>query len=252
MIKNNVRRFGIGLAVTAFWLGVWSLVFWRLNQRLILQLPYPWDVAVALGELVRRADFWSDVAYSLWRIVYGFFGAVVVGVVLAVLTVRFRALHVLFSPILSLIRAVPVASFIFLTFIWMQPGTIPTFIAFLMVMPLVWENVRQGIIQTDPKLLEMARVFRMSRFQQVRSIWFPSVRPYWRAAISTGFGFAWKSGVAAEIICTTGNSIGSQIAGAKSLQNYDEVFAGTVVVVVLSVLMEWLMRRLTRKREVTP
>lgn len=251
MIRRNLRRIGIGLAVTVFWLGIWSLVFWRLNETLNMPLPYPWDVAVALGELVRHADFWSDVACSLLRITCGFLDAVAVGVVLAVLTVRFKPLHVLFSPVLSVVRAVPVASFIFLAFIWMMPSTIPTFIAFLMVMPLVWENVRQGIVQTDPKLLEMAQVFRMSRFQQVRSIWLPSVKPYWLSAISTGFGFAWKSGVAAEIICTTGNSIGAQIADAKSVYEYDRVFAGTVVVVVLSVMMEWLMRRLTHKGEVS-
>lgn len=251
MIKNNLRRIGVGFAVAAFWLGVWSLVFWRLNQHLILPLPYPWDVAMSLGKLVQRAAFWSDVAYSLLRIVLGFLCAVLAGSLLAVLTVRSRLFHTLFSPVLSVIRAVPVASFIFLAFLWMQPDTIPTFIAFLMVMPLVWENVRQGIVQTDPKLLEMARVFRLSQGQQLRSIWFPSVKPYWRSALSTGFGFAWKSGVAAEIICTTGNSIGAQIAGAKSDYNYAEVFAGTVVVVVLSVVLEWLMRRSIRKGEVT-
>lgn len=250
MIKNNLRRFGVGLTVIAFWLGVWSLACWLLNQSLNLPLPYPWDVVAALGELLHRADFWSSVGWSLWRIVCGFFGAVAVGAILAMLTVRFRLLHVLFSPALSVIRSVPVASFIFLMFIWMHPDTIPTVIAFLMVLPLVWENVRQGIMQTDTKLLEMARVFRMSRFRQMRFVWIPSLKPYWRSALSTGFGFAWKSGVAAEIICTTGDSIGAQIAAAKSIYNYDEVFAGTAVVVVLSVVMEWLMRRLTRKWEV--
>ena len=251
MTSNNLRRIGIGLVVAAFWLGVWTLVFWWLNQYLLLPLPYPWDVAASLGELVQRVDFWSDVLYSLLRIILGFGEAVLVGVLLAVLTVRFRLFHALFSPVLSVIRAVPVASFIFLAFLWMKPEIIPTFIAFLMVMPLVWENVRQGIMQTDPKLLEMARVFGLNRGQRLRSIWFPSVKPYWRSALSTGFGFAWKSGVAAEIICTTGNSIGAQIAGAKSDYNYAEVFAGTAVVVILSVVMEWLMRRSIRKGEVT-
>lgn len=250
MMKNNLRRIGIGCAVAAFWLGIWALVCWIANRTLLMPLPYPWDVAVSLVDLIGRGDFWADVAFSLWRIVCGFASAVVIGVVLAVLSVRFRLIHVVIAPVLSIIRAVPVASFIFLAFLWMVPDTIPTFIAFLMVMPLVWENVRQGIVQTDAKLLEMAKVFHLSWNQRLFSIWFPSVQPYWRSALSTGFGFAWKSGVAAEIICTTGRSIGAQIADAKILMNYSEVFAGTVVVVVLSVVLEWLMRRLIRKGEV--
>jgi len=250
MIKNNVGRFGIGLAVTAFWLGVWSLVCVLANRTLLMPLPYPWDVAVALGGLVRQSDFWADVAFSLLRILLGFSAAVVVGTALAVLTVRFRLLHTLFAPMLSVIRSVPVASFIFLAFLWIAPGAMPTFIAFLMVLPLVWENVRRGIVQTDRHLLEMARVFRLNRVQRMRFVWFPSVRPYWQSALSTGFGFAWKSGVAAEIICTTGHSIGAQIAASKITLNYAEVFASTVVVVILSVALEWLMRRWMRGREV--
>ena len=246
-MKNNIRRVGIGVGVAVFWLGLWTLVCWIANQTLLMPLPYPWDVAVSLMDLIGRGEFWSDVAFSLWRIVCGFLAAVVVGTLLAVLTVRFRLLHAIFAPVLSIIRAVPVASFIFLAFLWMIPDTIPTFIAFLMVMPLVWENVRQGIAQTDSKLLEMAQVFRLSSFHRVQYIWIPSIKPYWQSALSVGFGFAWKSGVAAEIICTTGRSIGAQIAEAKSDLNYAEVFAGTAIVVVFSVVLEWLMRRERRE-----
>ncbi len=249
-MRNNLRRVCIGFAVAVFWLGVWTLVCVSVNRTLLMPLPYPWDVAVALGDLVCRRVFWADVLCSLWRILLGFFAAVAVGTPLAMLTVRFRWLNAVFAPVLSVIRAVPVASFIFLAFLWIAPDAMPTFIAFLMVLPLVWENVRQGLVQTDPKLLEMARVFRLNRRERIRSVWFPSVKPYWRSALSTGFGFAWKSGVAAEIICTTGRSIGAQIAAAKVTLNYAEVFASTVVVVVLSVVLEWLMRRWMRGGEV--
>ena len=250
MTSNNWRRFGVGCAVAGFWLGVWALVCLLANRTLLMPLPYPWDVAASLGELVRRGDFWADVAQSLFRIVLGFVMAALLGSALAVLTVRFRWVHALFAPMLSIIRAVPVASFIFLAFLWIAPDAMPTFIAFLMVLPLVWENVRQGIMYTDRRLLEMTQVFRLSRAQRMYNVWFPSVRPYWRAALSTGFGFAWKSGVAAEIICTTGRSIGAQIAASKSTLNYAEVFASTVIVVVLSVVLEWLVHRLFRDREV--
>lgn len=246
----KLRRVWIAAAVAAFWLAVWTLVCVIANRTLLMPLPYPWDVAVALVGLIGKSDFWADVAFSLVRIVLGFSAAVVVGALLAVLTVRFRLLHTLFAPVLSVIRSVPVASFIFLAFLWIAPGAMPTFIAFLMVLPLVWENVRRGIVQTDRNLLEMARVFRLDRGQCLRFVWFPSVKPYWQSALSTGFGFAWKSGVAAEIICTTGHSIGAQIAASKITLNYAEVFASTVVVVVLSVMLEWLMRRWMRAREV--
>jgi len=235
------------LAVAAFWLSVWTLGCFVANRSLLMPLPYPWDVAKSLWHLLGDGVFWADVGMSLLRILVGFVTAVVVGVVLAVLTTLFRVLHTLFSPVLSAVRAVPVASFIFLAFLWIAADWMPVFIAFLMVVPLVWENVRQGILSTDGNLLEMAQVFRLSRSRRFSQVWLPSVRPYLRAALTTGFGFAWKSGIAAEIICTTGHSIGAQISAAKSTMDYAAVFACTAMVVALSVSLEYLLRRLIRR-----
>lgn len=241
------RKLLIGIAVALFWLSVWAIGAFAANRSLLMPLPYPWDVAVALWHLLGNGAFWVDVGISLLRILVGFVAAAVTGVALAVLTTRFRLIDTLFAPILSVIRAVPVASFIFLAFLWIAADWMPVFISFLMVVPLVWENVRQGIRSTDRHLLEMARVFRLRRGRRFSHVWLPSVRPYLRVALTTGFGFAWKSGIAAEIICTTGNSIGAQISAAKSTMDYAAVFACTAIVVVLSVSLEYLLRRVIRK-----
>ncbi len=244
---SNLRRTVTALAVAVFWLAVWSAGCYFANRSLLMPLPYPWDVVRSLFDLMGRGLFWLDVGMSLLRILFGYVAAVLTGVLLAVLTTRYRLMHTLFSPLLSTIRAVPVASFIFLAFLWIAADRMPTFIAFLMVVPLVWENVRQGIMNTDRNLLEMARVFRLSGGRRLSAVWLPSVKPYVQAALTTGFGFAWKSGIAAEIICTTGRSIGAQISTAKSGLDYAAVFACTAVVVALSVVLEWLLRRVVRK-----
>lgn len=250
-MPDKLRRVLRGMAVAVFWLAVWSAVCFFANRTLLLPLPYPWDVAKVLWRLMGESSFWLVVGTSLLRIVLGFVLALVIGGVLAMLTTRFSILHALFSPVLSVVRAAPVASFIFVAFLWIQAEEMPTFIAFLMVVPLVWENVRQGILHTDEKLLEMAKVFQLSRMERLRHVRLPAVRPYLQAAVSTGFGFAWKAGVAAEILCWPKDSIGYHIAAAKNLVETADVFAWTVAVVVLSVALEWLLRRLTACREVT-
>ncbi|MBR3779458.1 MAG: ABC transporter permease subunit [Clostridia bacterium] len=249
---DKLRRILQSVAVAAFWLAVWTGGCYLANRTLLLPLPYPWHVVQTLWRLMGQATFWSVVGMSLLRVVMGFALALVVGVVLAMLTTRFAAVHALFAPLLSVVRAAPVASFIFVAFLWIRAESMPTFIAFLMVVPLVWENVRQGILHTDPKLLEMARVFRLSRRDRLRHIRLPAVRPFLQAAVSTGFGFAWKAGVAAEILCWPAASIGYHIAAAKNLVETAEVFAWTAVVVALSVVLEWLLRRLVNQREVAP
>ncbi len=250
-MRDKLLRILRAVAVAVFWLAVWAGGCYFANRTLLLQLPYPWDVAKTLCRMLGEATFWSVVGMSLLRIVTGFLLALVVGIVLAMLTTRFSVLHALFAPVLSVVRAAPVASFIFVAFLWIQAEKMPAFIAFLMVVPLVWENVRQGIVHTDVKLLEMAQVFRLSRWERLRHIRLPAVRPYLQAAVSTGFGFAWKAGVAAEILCWPADSIGYHIAVSKNLLETAEVFAWTAVVVALSVVLEWLLRRLIHSREVT-
>ena len=249
-MQGKLLRILRGGVVAVFWLAIWSGVCFLANRTLLLPLPYPWDVAKTLWQLMGEADFWRVVGTSLLRIVTGFAGALFVGVVLAMLTTRFAVLHAAVAPIMSVVRAAPVVSFIFVVFLWVKAEEMPALIAFLMVVPLVWENVRQGILNTDGKLLEMARVFRLSRWERLRHIRLPAVRPYLQAALTTGFGFAWKSGIAAEVLCWPKNSIGYHMDSAKKMLETSEVFAWTAVVVVLSVVLERILRWSATRKEV--
>ena len=247
--KNAIiHRAVTAFAVTAFWLLVWTALAWVIDREILL--PGPMTVAATLWRLWRRLTFWQAVGLSLLRVLGGFLAAVVAGSLLAVVISRWKLAARLFNPLLYIVRAAPVASFILLAYFWIRLQLLPGFIAFLMVLPLVCENVRKGIAQTDRKLLEMARVYRLSLGNTLRHVWLPSVRPYFDAACTAGLGFAWKSGIAAEVICSPNMSIGKQLFSAKSYLETAEVFAWTVTVVLLSVVMEWCLRQIVPRWEV--
>ena len=246
-MRDKWLRFLRGVAVAAFWLMVWAGGCYLANQQLFLPLPYPWDVLQTLWRLMGESNFWLVVGTSLLRVVVGFFLAFITGTVLAVLTTRLAVIHTLVAPILSIVRAAPVASFIFVAFLWIRAESMPAFISFLMVLPLVWENVRQGILHTDVKLLEMATVFRLNRRERLRHIHLPTIRPYLQAAVSTGFGFAWKAGVAAEALILPVLAIGTRIFEAKYNLETVDLFAWTVIVVLLSAIIEKLAHLLTAR-----
>ena len=149
------------------------------------------------------------------------------------------------SPVLHIVRAAPVASFIIITLVWIRYQWVPVFISFLMVLPIAWINVEQGIRETDPQLLEMASLYRLSFSKRFWKIYVPSVKPFFLTAAVNGLGFAWKSGVAAEVICRPDFSIGKQLQDAKVYFETPEVFAWTAVVVLLSLLLERLLLRVT-------
>ena len=116
-----------------------------------------------------------------------------------------------------------------------------------MVLPVVWANMVRGIRSTDPKLLELARVYRFSRFKTVRLIYLPSLVHFFSAALATSMGLAWKSGAAAEVLCTPRWAIGTQIYNSKLYLEIPDLFAWTVVVVALSLLLERLLTLAVRR-----
>ena len=233
--------------MAVFWLGVWHVAALWVGQELLV--PAPSVVVRRLGELVVTAAFWQTVLRSCLRIMEGFLLALVVGTLLAVATTLSKGLRRLLYPLQSIIKSTPVASFIILALVWIRTDSLSVFISFLMVLPLVWGNLYQGIQKVDPKLLEMARVFHLSTAKKLRGIYFPSVLPYFMAAATTGLGFAWKAGVAAEVLGKPSGSIGTMLANAKIYLESPDLFAWTIVVILLSMVIEKGMLLLFRAFE---
>lgn len=245
MSAKLLKRILVGTAIAVFWIGVWWLIAVYVNKEILV--PTPWRVLEALGGIVRSESFWRIVGATLLRIVCGFAAAVAVGTALAVLTVNVPLFKALFSPLLHLVRAAPVASFIILTMVWIATDRVPTFISFLMVLPIVWVNMEEGLRRVDPQLKEMARMYRFGRLRTLTRVTIPSVMPFFLTACTNGLGFAWKSGVAAEVICRPEFSIGNELNAAKNYLEMPEMFAWTAVVVLLSILLEQLLLRLTKR-----
>ena len=188
------------------WLAVWQLAAAAVGKELLI--PYPRAVFLTLAELGKTAEFWRAVLLTMLRITSGYVSGLIVGSVCAVLSARFRVFRDIFAPILHLIRAVPVASFIILALVWIKSAYLSVFISFLMVLPMIWSNVENGIRNLDNGYAEMGRVFGLSPLKILFKIKLPLIMPSFTAAAVNALGFAWKSGVAAEVICRPVNSIG--------------------------------------------
>ena len=239
-----------GIAAAVFWVLVWQLVSMAVGSHIIL--PGPVRVLKSLLQLVQTQAFRKTVWTSFWHIAAGFAAAVAAGVLLAAAAYFCLPLKVVISPLMRLIKAVPVASFIILILLWINSRQLPAVIAFLMVVPVIYINVLAGIESTDPQLLEMSQVYGITGLRKLKYIYVPAVMPHFISGISVGLGFCWKSGIAAEVIGLTPNAIGSRLYEAKLYLMTDELFAWTIVIVVISVIFEKLVmtavRGLTRGR----
>jgi len=239
------------LGVTAFWLLVWQLASILIGSNLLL--PSPIATLTRLGQMASTAELWVAVSYSLLRIIAGFASGMVLGCILGSTTAASRVLRELFRPLITIIKSTPVASFIILALVLIPTGAVPSFTVLLMVVPVFWTNIYTGATHVDRSLLEMAQVFRLSRKEQIKSIYIPSVMPYFTGALTSGIGLAWKAGIAAEVICVTRNSIGKGLFQSKIHMETEDLFAWTAVVIILSLILEnalvALINTVTRRRK---
>ena len=244
-MKQNKQFFRRLLAV-AFWLAVWQATAMAIGQEVFLVSPV--QALRTLVQLLPRADFWQRVCFSSGRILLGFLLGAVVSVVLAlhraahiaICAARWSAADALLAPVMQLVKATPVASFIILALVWVRGSALSVLISFLMVLPVLYGAVRTGIAGADVQLLEMAAVFRLPAGRRLRAIWLPAVLPAFRQGCSVALGICWKSGVAAEVIGLPNGSIGDALYRAKITLSTGELFAWTFVIILLSAGFEKL------------
>ncbi len=242
---NRGRAFLPRLMSLLLFLGAWQAAAWLIGTELIL--PGPLRVARTAAALLPRPEFRAAAAGTFLRGTAAFLLSALLGTAAGLLSGRSRIIRLLLAPWMTVIRSTPVLSIILLAIIWFQTPRVPVFVAFLVGFPIVAENVRAGVTRTDSSLREMARVFLVSRRDQILRLYLPSALPYMLAGFSTALGITWKAVVAAEVLSMPARGLGTGMQIARSQLETAEVFAWTVAAVVLAGLTEGLLA-LARRR----
>lgn len=237
----------VGALVLLFWLLVWLFAALLMDQELLI--PSPFTVVQHLFRIVKDPGFFGILGKSLLRVLGGYICGCLAGVILAVLCGFSRILDSLLQPFVRIISSVPVTSFIILVMLWIPYDYVPVFISALLVTPIVFGNVRTGIRETDPQLLEVAQMYRFTRWKAVRYVFIPSVLPYFFSGALTALGLSWKAGIAAETLSLPKFAIGAQMYYSRQYLETADLFAWTVIVVLFSFCLEKLIQLILKKRK---
>ncbi len=215
-----------------FWLGLWQTGAMLLGSGVLLVSPI--EAAARLLQLIPSSEFWLSVGFSAGRILLGFALGAVSGTALALLAGNVRFVKTLLSPLVSAVKAVPVASITVLALVWVSSRNLSTLVSFLITLPIVYSNMLEGIENLDPKLNEMARLFHVPAGRRFTGVYLSQLLPYFRSASRLAVGLSWKSGAAAEVIGIPSGSIGEKLYEAKIYLETADLFAWTIAVILLS------------------
>lgn len=235
-LNNIVKKIVLTITAICFWLFVWHFLSLKINSSIFL--PSPEETYKALIRIGKRAGFWHTIFNTFSKIAKGFLLALIAGTFSAIISSFVKIIDVLVSPFMRLLKTVPVASFIILALLWVKSDKLSVLISFVMVTPVVYINILQSFDNVDNNLLEMADIFNVGLLRRLRFIYVPALVSGFMSACKIGLGFCFKAGIAAEIIGLPFQSIGSELYKSKLYLMTDELFAWTVVIVLMSVFFE--------------
>jgi len=245
MFKSRLKELIYLLSSFAIIIAVW----WALAETKFAQtgiIPTPINTLRLIGEEMRKDSFSKAILSTLERSFISFFISFIVASVLATLAHFKRFIDILINPFIVLCRSMPTMALILILLLTVGSDMLPTVVAFLVVFPLCYENMRAAIAETDRRLITMAKVFKIPRWRQVTGIYIPAMLPFVFSSVIGGFGLNIKVVISAEVMGLPSMSIGYLILSARQGFHFGVSFAWLIIAVFLCLLCEGALRLMSR------
>jgi len=235
----------VSLASVIFMLAIWKILAMNFDSDFVL--PSPEKTLITTINLFGDSNFIKTIGTTISRGLVGFVLSAGLGIVLGIIAGINPYISAFMRPILVTIRSTPIIAIILLALIWLSPGLVPVFIAFLTMFPFICTNVTDGIKSVDPDLIEMATFYRIGRNRIIRELYIPAILPFIISGASSAMGIGWRAIITGEVLSQPKYGIGTLMQSAQTFLNVDAVIAWTVVAVLISYGFEKMIRWSERK-----
>ncbi len=245
ILKNRKKTMVEKLLPAVLLILLWQLVAMRVDKTYIV--PSPYETSKSLITIFSNTRYIVDILYTLGRIIISFMISFILGTVLASASYKGSLAESLISPAMTIIKSVPTMGIILLSLIWFGSEGTVLFVCSLIIMPLIYSNMLYGMRSFDKKLIEMGRQFGFSRRKRIKYIYWPSLKPFVNSAAAAGISLNMKVLIAAEVLGQPERAVGTNLFNAKAVLDTPGIFAWSVVVILLSYLIEKNMILLKKK-----
>ncbi len=234
----------IGISILTILIG-WSLVAFVAGNEILV--PTPVQVFLSMSAHLMSVSFYIAIFHTLIRMFYGLIWAFLSAIFLGFLGIYHRPIKEFFKPIFAVFKTIPTISYIFLVLLWFGRSRSVTIVSFLVLFPIFYSNIVQGIEGIDSSFKNLLKVYPAPKHIEIFKIYLPLIETYLYAAFKTAFGLGFKVSVMAEILGQLPNGIGRQLQLAKLNFDIPNLFAWTIWIILISVLSEFLFDMIRNK-----
>jgi NitT/TauT family transport system permease protein len=219
------------------------LALWWIAAELAASptVPTPQAVAEFLVRETASGDLFYHLAVTLGRVAAAFTIAMFLGSAIGIAMGQNRTVDRIFDPWVILAVNMPALVTIVLSYIWLGLTEVAAVAAVAInKIPNVVITLREGARALDPRLTEMARVFRFSRRRMLWDVVLPQLQPYVAAAGRSGLALIWKIVLVVEFLGRS-NGVGFQIHLYFQLFNVTAILAYALAFIVVMLVIEFFM-----------
>jgi NitT/TauT family transport system permease protein len=223
------------LALVALLVAIWW-IYSMFKPHFIV--PSPPRVMGAFKLLIDNGDLWTNLGITLSRVGVGFGLATLIGLPLGIVLGANRLIGDFFEPVVPVMNTVSSAIWATFAILWfgVSDGT-AVFVVFMTAMPLIITNVWQGTRSVNADFIELAHTLRMPSWKVMVKIYLPTILPYFFSGARLAFGFGWRVSLVAETLGSS-SGVGYRLRQAADLVQTDQVFAWTLTLIVMMVVIE--------------
>jgi len=226
---------------------VYSLLLWQLlavgiDREVIV--PYPLDVIKKMGQMIWDISFYQTIFTTLSHVVVVVMGSMVVAFILAYICYRYPIVDEYVTPVLSFIQAIPNISFIILVLVWTTSIMTVYIVLFFVIFPLLYHNFIHGFKNIPADLVDVIWLYHPPFFDKMLHVYMPLLKPSLLSGMKSALSLGVKVAVMAEILAGLPYGVGRAINFARIQFDMESVFAWTIWLVMMIIVIEYILKRL--------
>ncbi|MEI0702336.1 ABC transporter permease [Brachyspira intermedia] len=236
---KNKKLIYLILGVIIF-ISLWYFTALKINSEIVF--PNIPNILKKFAEIISEKSFYKDLSSSLIRVLITFALSFLLAFIIGISAGIFSPIRYILIPIINFIRTIPTIPLILVAIIWVDNNTVPIFVSMLVIFPIMYDSITNGIINVDEKLIEMSMSYNVSLKTQIINLYIPYIKPYIFTGISQSMGITWKSILAAEILALPASGIGTKLYESHLYLDSVSLFAYCLIAIIFNGIFEIIIR----------
>ena len=228
------------------------IIFWWITAISVgnnVLIPTPLEVIQSLINILSKGSSYYAIFKTLIRVIQGYFISLIISLIISILADRFNTIRMLFEPIQILTKAIPNISYIIITLIWLGSEGSVWVICLLVLFPVLFNNFMFTLDSEDKDLKDIEKIYPETFINTTRLRTLPLLYETVLTSSKTALGLGLKIGVMAEILGQVKVGIGKQLYYARLYLDTSELFAWTIIIIIVSVFIDSIFNILIKFKE---